>query len=99
MVLFSNKKDQWLSIRGLLDRSLARKIDMPLTELKLVMKAIITEWFLKPVEDINPTKTQIELLNYHFACIFGILLGGADAGKKFLSILGQVRVERHIRGL
>ena len=84
-------KGKWLSIRGLMDRSLDRNLHLPVTELMELAKVLIVDWFGLELHGV-PEPNQVKRLNYHFAFIMGLLLGGADAGKKLFPLLGMAQI-------
>lgn len=91
-------RDEWLSIRGLLDRALNRKLDLPYSENIALMESILRDWFLLDSMPV-PTKEQIDELTYHFTYSMGVLLGGADAGKKFSLLLARAKIAKNTENL
>ena len=88
-------KEQWLSIRGLLDRYLNRDFKIPANELSDVMRYLAVDWF-KRGNVPEPTGEQLAHLSYDFSLIMGLLLGGADAGKKFSILLARAKALKRV---
>ena len=91
--LLGLERADWLSVRGQLDRLIKRDLDIPISERKSVMETILREWFcLKEMP--KPTDKQLEHLLYSIPYILGVLLGGAEAGKKCFLMFAQARLAR-----
>ena len=86
----------WLSVRGLLDRVIKKNIDIPISELKSVMEKILREWF-QLAKIPEPTDEQVTHLNYSIPYIMGLLLGGAEAGKKCFLLVAKDRMIRAMK--
>ena len=76
-----------LSIRGLLKRMIDEQFDLTLLEICHLSDKIVKEWFNKDYDPDKLSLKDIDIFPYAIGHILGLLVGGADAGKKLSIIL------------
>ena len=81
-----------LSVRGLLNRLIEKKFDVTMNESVGIASVIQKDWFYLPDGDPYFLPGQIEQFIYDIGYLLGLLLGGADTGKKLLSLLVMAKM-------